>query len=174
MSAFLIVQTKEQTELAVSVHRNAEVKDIRLARAKATSEDPEVSLKRPLELEVKVRARTIDCPPLTIEVDFRLAAIGRREPKAEAFSVDCVFKVEYELRPGFKPTPEQIRAFKDGNAIFNCWSYCRQYAQETVTRMGFPPAILPFLRVVTVDGKTRVSQRGQPRKKESPLKSLRT
>jgi hypothetical protein len=57
--------------------------------------------------------------------------------------------VSYQLRPGFAPTAEQINAFKDGNAIFNCWPYCRQYVQEMIQRMGYPPLTLPFLRVVT-------------------------
>jgi preprotein translocase subunit SecB len=66
-----------------------------------------------------------------------------------AVSVECTFEVIYQLKPDFTPTPEQVKAFKDGNAIFNCWPYGRQYVQDTIQRLGFPPLILPLLRVQT-------------------------
>jgi preprotein translocase subunit SecB len=64
-------------------------------------------------------------------------------------SIECTFEVSYQLRPNFTPTAEQVKAFTDGNAIFNCWPYCRQYVQDMISRMGFPPLILPLLRVQT-------------------------
>jgi preprotein translocase subunit SecB len=158
MNSFTILQSEEKTHLAVSVHRNAEIKSIRLTRERAMSDRPDDALKEALELSIDVKSRYIERTKgsLTFEVDLRVAATPKDKIKSKnAFSVECTFEADYELRPGFNPTLEQIKAFKDGNAIFNCWPYCRQHVQDTITRMGFPPPVLPFLRVLTGRRKTR-------------------
>jgi len=161
MKTFVIAQTLEQTQLAISVHRNAEIGSIRLAKARIGSDDPETALKHPLELFIDAKAKNskVTAGHLTIDVTFRLAAFRPEGNERDAFSIESVFQAEYELRPGFEPTEEQVDAFKAANAIFNCWPYCRQFAQEMVARMGFPPVTLPFLRVQTREKKTRKSPR---------------
>jgi hypothetical protein len=153
MNSFSIVQSEKQTQLAVSVHRNAEIESIRLARAKAFAVRPKDGLKEPIVLSVDVKAKEAESSvgSLMIEVLFRVTGIRKSDgPKStNSICVECVFEVEYRLREGFKPTPDQIKAFKDGNAIFNCWPYGRQHAQDMMARLGYPPLTLPFLRVQT-------------------------
>jgi len=154
MNSFTIFQTKEETQLAVTVHQNAEINDVRLARAKVTADRPTSNMKNPIAITMGVKSRQVEGPvgQILIEVSFRLAGATKKsdQPKNRtAVCVECTFEVGYQLKPGFAPTEEQIRAFKEGNAIFNCWPYCRQYVQESIIRMGFPPLILPFLRVQT-------------------------
>ena len=67
--------------------------------------------------------------------------------KQTVVSLECTYAVDYQLREGFEPSPKQVKAFKDGNVIFNCWPYFREYLQNSVQRMGFPPLVAPFLRV---------------------------
>jgi hypothetical protein len=57
-------------------------------------------------------------------------------------------EASYELAEGYEPTSEQIEAFRQGNAIFNCWTYFREYVQSSVARMNFPSVTVPFLRMV--------------------------
>ncbi len=153
MNSFTIVQSEKQTQLAISVHKNAEIENVRLARAKAFADPPRNVLGEPVVLSLDVKAKHVESPSgtLVIEVVFRL--MGSRKSSglksSNAIQVECTFEIEYKLRDGFKPTSDQIRAFKDGNAIFNCWPFCRQYAQDMITRMGYPPPTLPFLRVQT-------------------------
>lgn len=152
MNSITIIQSEKQTQLAISLHRNAEMGRIRLCRAKSSAERPE-KLDDSIVLSLDVKARSVESPPgyLVIEVNFRLAGTSKsdRDKKANALCVECAFEVEYQLQAGFRPTSEQIKAFKDGNAIFNCWPFCRQHAQDMLTRMGYPPPTLPFLRVQT-------------------------
>jgi preprotein translocase subunit SecB len=107
----------------------------------------------PIAASLSVEAEHVEGPPghLFIEVSFRLTGTTKQdEPRGKtAVSVECTFEVTYQLKPGFTPTTDQVKAFKDGNAIFNCWPYGRQYVQDTIQRLGFPPLILPFLRVQT-------------------------
>jgi preprotein translocase subunit SecB len=153
MNNFTIFQTEEETKLAIAVHHNAQISDVRLARAKNAGERPGIVHKDTIAVSLDVKAKQIDAPTgqLLIEVSFRLTGSRKEnQPKNRTvFCVDCTFEVSYHLRPEFTPTVEQIMAFKDGNAIFNCWPYCRQYVQEMIQRMGYHPLVLPFLRVQT-------------------------
>jgi preprotein translocase subunit SecB len=126
---------------------------VRLARAKVVADHPENALKNPITITMGVKARQVESTnsQLSVEVNFRLAgSTNDDQPKKRTvLCIECTFEVIYQLRPDFTPTAEQVKAFKDGNAIFNCWPYCRQYIQEMIQRLGYPPLVLPFLRVQT-------------------------
>jgi hypothetical protein len=65
------------------------------------------------------------------------------------FGVECAFDIDYEIEDkSYIPSPESIAAFKDGNAIFNCWPYAREFVQNITIRMAVHPPPLPFLRIV--------------------------
>lgn len=159
MNNFTIFQTKEETELAIAVHQNAQINDVRLARAKVAADNPKDALKDTLVVSMDIRSKHIEESPgrLLVEVSFRLTGSKKEEQQKNklVFCVECTFEVSYQLRPEFTPTAEQVKAFKDGNAIFNCWPYCRQYVQEMIMRLGYPPLVLPFLRVQTKSRKSR-------------------
>lgn len=163
MNSFCIEQTREETKLAVSLHQHAEIDSVRLARAKAFADPPPTLANGPIQMSLEVTTRPVMQSEglLSIEVDFRLTGY-RKLPKAKAkplLGVDCTLEMTYKLRPGFAPSPEQVGAFKDGNAIFNSWPYFRQHLQQMVVGMGYPSLTLPFLRVIT--------------KHEKPTKSLK-
>jgi len=153
MNTFTIGQTKQETELAIAVHQNAQIIDVRLSRAKASADRPETEIKEPIAASLDVRAKEVEGPPgqLLVEVSFRLTGKRKQNESRErtAVSVECTFELTYQLRPDFTPSAEQVKAFKDGNAIFNSWPYGRQYVQDTIQRLGYPPLTLPFLRVQT-------------------------
>jgi preprotein translocase subunit SecB len=163
MNAFMIFQTKEETELAVAVNHNAQISDVRLARAKSAGDRPEIALKNPIVVSMNVRAKHIEASDgqLLVEVSFRLTGSGKEDqPKNRTiFCVECTFEASYQLRPEFTPSAEQIKAFEDGNAIFNCWPYCRQFVQEMIQRLGYPPLLLPLLRVQTKHRESRKSSK---------------
>jgi len=153
MNNFTIFQTVEETQLAIAVHQNAQISNVRLTRAKVTTERPEIAIKDLVSVSMGVKAKQVDCAAgqLLVEVSFRLAGSRKADQSKNktVFCVECTFEVIYQLRPEYTPTADQAKAFKDGNAIFNCWPYCRQYVQEMIQRIGYPPLILPFLRVQT-------------------------
>jgi hypothetical protein len=153
MNSFTISQTKEETELAIAVSHNAQIDAVRLAHAKVTADRPGNALKSPITLSIGVKAKQVEASAgqLLVEVSFRLAGLKKdgQSKNRTIVCVECSFEVSYQLRPDFTPTAEQAKAFKDGNAIFNCWPYCRQYVQDMIQRMGYPPLTLPFLRVQT-------------------------
>jgi len=153
MNAITIEQTSEETKLAISVHRSAAMNTIRLVRSRLSSDRPNDALKNPISLTCQVKSEhyEVSVGSLLIEVDFSLTGSndGGKSKNKCPLSVECTFEATYRLQPDFLPSAEQVKACKDGNAIFNCWPYCRQYVQDAVQQMGYPPFTLPFLRVVT-------------------------
>lgn len=163
MNAIVIEQDQDETRLAFEVHRNAAIHRIRLARAKIASHATDEGPGTPIAVTFQFKSKPMSAPSnvLRLDIAFRMAGAGeqgkaiggsqakqpaekRREP---VVLVECGYEVDYVLREGFKITPEHVKAFKDGNAIFNVWPYFREYLQSNLQRMDLPPLTAPFLRL---------------------------
>lgn len=156
MNPIPIEQTQEEMALAFEVHRSAAICAVRLSRSKMAGQPLDEAPKGPIIIKFTMKSRSVEAPKgrLRVEVDFRMAGEIEAQPaekqpakKHTIASLECTYVVDYQLREGFEPSPKQVKAFKDGNVIFNCWPYFREYLQESVQRMGFPPVVAPFLRV---------------------------
>ena len=163
MNAIVIAQSPKEIKLAFEVHQNAALSRIRLARAKAAAQSMDDGTKSPIAVVFNFRSKSIDGPArvLRLEIAFRMAGVEENEKgKTDApgrkpdgkkpepvVLVECAYEVDYALREGFSLTPEHVKAFKDGNAIFNTWPYFREYLQTNLQRMGLPPLTAPFLRL---------------------------
>lgn len=169
MNAIVIEQTQDETKRAFEFHQNAAIKRIRLARAKLVSQAFDETPKAPVGVTFRFTGKPLTGPHdiLRLELTFRMSGVpeeegGKRDgegktPRPVAL-VECVYEVDYALREGFMPTPEQVKAFQNGNAMFNAWPYFREYLQDSLLRMGYPPLAAPFLRL---------QPRPKPRKPET-------
>lgn len=163
MNAIVIEQNQDETKLAFEVHQNAAIDRIRLARAKVASQVIEERPRAPIAVMFTFKSKPITTPSsvLRLEIAFRMVGVEEKEEgKKDApekkpedkkpepvVLVECAYEVDYALREGFSITPEHVKAFKDGNAIFNTWPYFREYLQNNLQRMGLPPLTAPFLRL---------------------------
>jgi hypothetical protein len=173
MNAITIQQSAKEMALAAEVNRNAAICAVRLSHSRMTSRALDEPPKGRIQVRFTVKSRPVDGPKgkLRVRVDFRM--MGELEPqqapegrakKERIVSVECSYAVDYQLREGFEPSIKQIKAFKDGNVIFNSWPYFREYLQESIQRMGFPPLTAPFLRVQTKS--PRAAQKEGPEETE--------
>jgi hypothetical protein len=146
MNSIVIEQSPDHMALAQQVHQNASIERIRMVRAKAAA--PSVETHGQLDVNFNVKSKLVTAPPgmLRLQIGFRMAGVREAEPEP-AVLVECAYEVDYLLREGFQVTPEQVKAFKDGNGIFNAWPYFREYLQNSLVRMGLPPLAAPFLRL---------------------------
>jgi hypothetical protein len=168
MNAIVIEQTRDEMNLAFEVHQNAAINRIRLARAKAASAAIDEAPRSHISVVFHFKSKPLSAPPnvLRLEIAFRMAGIEEKEEGKEdapgrkpktVVLVECAYEVDYVLREGFEITAEHVKAFKDGNAIFNAWPYFREYLQNNLQRMGLPALTAPFLRL---------QPKPQPRKRE--------
>ena len=63
-------------------------------------------------------------------------------------AMEYSFEVDYALHDDFEPSTDQVKAFREGNAVFNVWPFFREYLHSQMQRMGLPPLTAPFLRIV--------------------------
>jgi hypothetical protein len=158
MKPSVIEQTAEQARLAFEFHTHAEIHSIRLRKARLVSEGLPGTDSGPIELRLARKARRVEAPEgiVRLEIDFRVegrkgsgaSGAGPRKSGLRLLLVECTWEADYLLAEGYQPAPETISAFKDGNAIFNCWPYFREFVQSAVARMNLPPLTLPLLRLL--------------------------
>lgn len=134
----------------MELQSKCELRRVALHQCRASAGDPQ-PLKGPFSLRVShdsVAHSVID-GMLRIEVRFQIESYDATEPPVMVFEVHCSFALDYELADrSFQPSAESVAAFKDGNAIFNCWSYAREFFQNIASRMELIPPPLPLLRIV--------------------------
>jgi hypothetical protein len=172
----IIEQTKEQIDDAISFHTHAEISSLRLARARVWSRAGiSRAVGRPVSLDINFKpgAFTIEDGSLLVETDFvfvinqdQTEKPGERQPLVV---VECCFEAEYRFTPDYRPSEQQIEAFRSANAVFNCWPFFREFVQTSVTRMHFPPPPVPFLRItLKVEKPTIEAAGGNPPDPKSP------
>jgi len=157
MTPITIQQTAEKAKLAFELHAHAEIESVRLLKARLVSRASLHPLSGPVALRLKHKARQTPAPAgfLRLELDFHLSGGSEktrpqepsRRPGDPLVRIDCTWQMDYRLVGRYQPTAEAVKAFKDGNAVFNCWPYFREYVQNTITRMNLPPLTLPLLRL---------------------------
>jgi len=89
-------------------------------------------------------AAVLDCT-LNVRTKFLFALVF--EGEGNTVSVDCTYESRYRLNDDYKPSDAEIDAFRLGNAVFNCWGFFREFSQNSMLRMGYPPISIPFLRL---------------------------
>ncbi len=168
MTPITIQQTAEQAKLAFELHTHAEIESVRLLKSRVARRSLLEPLRGPIALRLKHKARQASAPEglLRLEISFHMS--GAEEKAASApdsgrvreplVLVECIWEVDYRLAEKYQPTPEAVKAFKDGNAVFNCWPYFREYVQNTITRMNLPPLTVPLLRLLPKLPKTKATQ----------------
>jgi hypothetical protein len=151
----IIEQSKKQIDDANGFHSRAEIVFLRLARAKVWSRERITkSLGCPIDFDIRFKPGSISLEDgsVVLETDFWFAMNeapkdlpGEQQP---LIRIECCFEAAYGFMPEFTPSECQIEAFRSANAVFNCWSFFREFVQSSVMRMHFPPPPVPFLKII--------------------------
>jgi hypothetical protein len=142
----LISPTREEFRAAQSLQTHCELRLIALLRCAGWKAPTGTPLSEPYTLnESHSSATKLVGDVLAVEVAFVAFAVDAK--KTKVFSVECAYELCYGLKEGYRPEGNEIEAFKNGNAIFHCWPYFREFFQNLTSRMGEAPPPLPFLRV---------------------------
>jgi len=144
----IISQEHKEIEAARELTSKSELKRVRLRRCYANLQGEEDQLQAPFGLaQTHSTTASMISNVLRVEVNFNFQAFDASEAKAALFSVECSFDVDYEVEARYAPNQEAINAFKDGNAVYNCWPYARECVQNITSRMALRPPPLPLLRM---------------------------
>ena len=179
-----LAQTPEEFQRAFNVQSHSEIVAIRLVSAVLRSEDPAEYLKDGAGIQFrighKVGSYAIETERiLAVTVDFGLWALPstEQEPPAKSnpvFGITATFEATYELLEKYEPALEDLKAFSDGNVVFNVWPFFREYAHNTCLRFGYTgsPAV-PLLRLVSKPPPEQ-QQTPRPRRRRPPADKEQT
>ncbi len=148
--AVTIEQDRDQVKRAFALQTKADIDSIRILEAtlacKARAEDVQF----PLSFLLKHEAESAELTrgKLSVSVIFGFKAVTKEEAPVEAVRITCRLQADYDLASEYEPSAEEVEAFRESNAIFNCWPYFREFVQSSLTRMNYPPLTVPFLRLV--------------------------
>lgn len=146
-----IEQGRAQVRAAVAFHSHCNINDIRLiaSRVKCLLSSEEVTFPLASTYRFRPEKHVVKGRMVKIETAFACEVTTKgKGPEKAVFRVECKFETSYELRTGYDPSPKEIQAFKEANAIFNTWPFFREYLHSTVLRMGYPALSAPFLKLV--------------------------
>lgn len=149
---FTIEQEKDEVQAAHRFQVSAELRDIQLLECTASVSEASEELEGQLRLGLKMETGVLSVSEGGARFSVRISisgdpADGPERPERHRFEVACRYALVYELRPGYSPSPQELDAFREGNAVFQCWPYSRELIQNMTARMGLPIPPLPFLRL---------------------------
>lgn len=145
-----IEQTAEEVTQAFEVNQNSQLRTIRLSEANVWSISPTSELGENFNLKISFETaeRNVDDHRMLLPINFIFDLFETPESANKyVVRINCKFEAHYALRPKYTPDPSHVKAFHEGNAVFNCWPFFREYVQNTVVRMGYPAPPIEFLRL---------------------------
>jgi hypothetical protein len=146
MSIF-IERDPDQNKAAWAFFSRADLQQIALVSSAAMRVRDWSALKQPLRTDVHFEPASVHLTEnlARFKTEFAFTAVDSSSPAADAIKISCEFEASYALNNGYKPSPGEVEAFQEGNAIVNCWPFFREFVQSTVVRMNLPAPPIPFL-----------------------------
>lgn len=75
---------------------------------------------------------------------YKLDGVKRSEGAEEkVFTITASFLLSYMKKKEIEVTKEFVNVFKDNSIELVSWPYFREFVQNMISRMGFPPLTLP-------------------------------
>lgn len=169
---FHLTLPQSQLNIARPLVEVAEVVTIRLKKAEvdAAWTMPPDSLQTGLEYKtVSVEQR--DEQEVIALTQFTITAVTGSEHSEPVLTLRALFELQYHIAGDHQQfTEEQLTAFGASSVLMNAWPYWREYAHNTVVRIGLPPMVVPLLTLRAIPE----SKPTAPRKSAGPAsKSVR-
>lgn len=146
--AIQLAQTSDEFQRAFNVQSHSEIVSIRLVSSVLRSGDPAEYLKDGAGIQFKIGHKVGSYAVkteriLAVTVDCGLWALPSTDQKPPAESspvlgITATFEATYELQEQYEPAPEDLKAFTDGNVVFNVWPFFRELCTEYLFEIWVP------------------------------------
>lgn len=146
--AFEVIQHPRSFRLSRRVAAIAELSNVRLTALVVRSDFPDGEAEESLRLRLKVTSKSslTQKEGFSAQVRFHLTGEGKKDSAKPLLYIRCSFMLDYSLPPDSAVKPSEIRAFAEGNVVFNVWPYFREIVHNTCARLGLSLPIVPLLR----------------------------
>ncbi len=148
--SILIEQSVDEAKACLRLVNQTEMDHICLTESRAkclNSVDGALKSKLSVTLRFKALTHKLDGPKFRVRTGFEFKIVSDEEDPKDFVKIYCAFEAHYRVAENYQPTMDELNAFRKANAVFNSWPFFREYIQSTVSRMGFPPPPVPFLRL---------------------------
>lgn len=164
-----VQQDPSALKAAVQFQINAEFQNVRLLECSAETPAGTLTHDSEMSIALKMETSVLHVGDGTARFGVKLLAEGipkqDSENKAFVFRISCTHELVYRLNPKYVPKDEEITAFREGNALFQCWPYSRETIHNLAMRMDVFISPLPFLRVLPKAAKNRSETKAARKKK---------
>jgi len=149
---FTIELDKDKVRASQRFQVSARLQDVQLLDCSASISEANLELAGQLRLGMTMATGVLSLSEGNARFWVRIGIFGDpadapEQPERHHFEVACRYALAYELRQGYAPSPQEVDAFREGNAVFHCWPYSRELMQNLTMRMGLPISPLPLLRL---------------------------
>jgi len=151
---FASEQEQAKVRAARRFQMNAELREIRLLDCSASVADSVEWETGELRLGIRLDPTVLKTEPGSGRFAVRIKVFGDwkeadgGEERPHLMEVACLYAPEYSLKPGYVPSEQEIEAFSEGNAVFHCWPFFREFVYNVTMRMNLRLPPLPLLRLV--------------------------
>src|SRR3954453_21429196 len=121
--SILIEQYANESEAAAAFFSRADLQRVALVSSAVKRLTDWVALKQPLHTNVRFEPASAQLAEdlASFTTGFEFTAADSSNPPINAITINCEFEANYILKDDYKPSPDEVEAFKAGNAILNTW-----------------------------------------------------
>jgi hypothetical protein len=149
---FSIEQDKDKVRASHRFQVSASLQDVQLLDCSASVSEAKMEIGGQLRLGLTMATGVLGLSEGNARFWVRIIIFGdpadaSEQPEHHHFEIACRYALAYDMQPGYTPSPQEVDAFREGNAVFHCWPYSRELVQNMTMRMGLLIPPLPFLRL---------------------------
>jgi hypothetical protein len=146
----LIEQTQAELNAAQVIQSGCTLMRVVLAKSSVEAFGTEEQFPGPLKLKFTHEATSaLNGQVLTVMAHFDFKSFVASDDIVPVFDLACTFQLAYELQENCKPTPQQVDAFKKGNAVLQLLAIRTRVRSKPHGPDGIPT---PAVAIVTREG----------------------
>jgi hypothetical protein len=148
----VIQQDAAALNAAFRFQTNAEFQNVKLVECSAETSAEGSGVSDEISIGLKMETKVLNAGDGAARFVVKITAEGMLKQAAQdassVFHISCAHELLYRLNPKYVPKEDEVAAFREGNALFQCWPYSREMIHNLAMRMDVFISPLPFLRIV--------------------------
>lgn len=141
--------TKADFNLAIKVSDRIQLQDVRLMSCRC--EQSRFIRQTEKNFLIDKSTQTVldkESNCVFVFAQFRLDTFETTKDKDSFAVIEAAFLIIYQVDNPEGLTQEDVDQFGKINGVYNAWPYWREFAQNTIVRMGLPALTIPVFRIL--------------------------
>ncbi len=145
--------SKSDVNVGLLVSDRVQLKDVRLIEFGCNQKQGASRGKKAYNMDYSTEAAVNkESGHVLVIAKFHFEAFGEGQPQKNVLKANATFALTYTIENFEGLTDKGFKQFADLNGIYNAWPYWREFMQNTISRLGLPPLVIPVFRIVQSAG----------------------